>query len=117
MMIRFKQFDVGDIDYEEQIEQFQKEHPSAEFVQITGGHTTYEKIWFKYDDSIEQTELNDNQQKYLEQLKRAYRKFGNVYDGIFFSLFDLKKRWGLPAEKFFQVLDILKVWVLEQEEK
>lgn len=65
---------------------------------------------------IKQPELNDNQQKYLEQLKRAYIKFGNVYDGIFFSLFDFKKRWGLPAEEFFQVLDTLKVWVLEQEE-
>lgn len=48
-MINFKEFNVGDVDYNEQIENFQKEHPSAEFVQITGGHTSYEKIWFKYE--------------------------------------------------------------------
>lgn len=60
--------------------------------------------------------LNENQQKYLELLKRSYEKFGNVYDGIFFSLVDYEKRYGLPAREFFQVLDNLKVWALEQEE-
>lgn len=73
-MIRFKQFDVGDIHYEEQIEQFQKEHPSAEFVQITGGYTTYEKIWFKYDDGVEQPELNENQKLVLNWLKEEMKK-------------------------------------------
>ncbi|MGF2048145.1 hypothetical protein ACQUET_05320 [Lactococcus lactis] len=50
-MIKFKEFDVGDTYYEEQLEQFQTEHPTAEFVQITGGYTSYEKIWFKYEPS------------------------------------------------------------------
>ena len=50
-MIKFKEFDVGDNNYEEQLEQFQTEHPTAEFVQITGGYTSYEKIWFKYEPS------------------------------------------------------------------
>ena len=50
-MIKFKEFNVGDADYEEQIEQFQSEHQNAEFVQITGGYTSYEKIWFKYEPS------------------------------------------------------------------
>ena len=68
-------------------------------------------------DLSDEPELNENQQKYLELLKRAYKKFGNVYDGIFFSLVDYEKRWGLPAREFFQVLDSLKVWVLEQEEE
>ena len=48
-MIKFKEFNVGDDNYEEQLEQFQMEHPTAEFVQITGGYTSYEKIWFKYE--------------------------------------------------------------------
>ena len=43
-MIKFKEFDVGDIRYEEQIEKFQKEHQNAEFIQITGGYTSYEKF-------------------------------------------------------------------------
>lgn len=73
-MIRFKQFDVSDIHYAEQIERFQKEHPSAEFVQITDGCTTYEKIWFKYDDSIEQSELNENQQIVLDWLKDRFNE-------------------------------------------
>ncbi|KSU12974.1 hypothetical protein LMG8526HA_00202 [Lactococcus lactis] len=50
-MIKFKEFDVGDADYKEQMEQFQTEHQNAEFVQITGGHMSYEKIWFKYEPS------------------------------------------------------------------
>lgn len=50
-MIKFKEFYVGDNNYEEQLEQFQTEHPTAEFVQITGGYTSYEKIWFKYEAS------------------------------------------------------------------
>ncbi|EOB3445939.1 hypothetical protein ACIJDN_000376 [Enterococcus faecalis] len=66
--------------------------------------------------SIKQPQLNENQQKYLKLLKRAYEKFGNVYDGIFFSLVDYEKRYGLPAREFFQVLDNLKVWAIEQEE-
>lgn len=50
-MIKFKEFNVGDADYKEQMEQFQTEHQNAEFVQITGGHMSYEKIWFKYEPS------------------------------------------------------------------
>jgi hypothetical protein len=57
-MIKFKQFDVGDSRYEEQIEKFQIEHPQAEFLQITGGHMSHEQIWFKYDDGAEQTKLS-----------------------------------------------------------
>ena len=56
-MIKFKEFNVGDADYKEQMEQFQTEHQNAEFVQITGGHMDYEKIWFKYDDNINQPQL------------------------------------------------------------
>lgn len=50
-MIKFKEFNVGDADYKEQMEQFQTDHQNAEFVQITGGHMSYEKIWFKYEPS------------------------------------------------------------------
>ncbi|NHI73536.1 hypothetical protein ET006_05345 [Lactococcus garvieae] len=57
-MIKFKQFNVGDSGYEEQMEKFQIEHPQAEFLQITGGHMSHEQIWFKYDDGAEQTKLS-----------------------------------------------------------
>lgn len=57
-MIKFKEFDVGDRDYKDQLEQFQNEHPNAEFLQITGGHMSHEKIWFKYDDGIKQSKLS-----------------------------------------------------------
>ena len=46
-MIKFKEFDVGDADYKERMEQFQTEHPTAEFVQ----NMHYGKIWFKYEPS------------------------------------------------------------------
>lgn len=48
-MIKFKYFSMRDLDYNEQLEKFQNEHPNAEFIQITGGYKTPEKIWFKYD--------------------------------------------------------------------
>ncbi|MEY8539099.1 hypothetical protein AALM99_11830 [Lactococcus muris] len=54
-MIKFKEFDVSDA---EEMEQFQNEHPDAEFLQITGGHMSREKIWFKYDDGIKQPKLS-----------------------------------------------------------
>lgn len=57
-MIKFKEFDVGDRDYKEQLEQFQNEHPNAEFLQITGGHMSHEKIWFKYEDGIKKSKLS-----------------------------------------------------------
>ncbi|HAP5359309.1 TPA: hypothetical protein IUZ80_003236 [Enterococcus faecalis] len=75
-MIKFKEFDVGDIRYEEQIEKFQKEHQNAEFIQITGGYASYEKIWFKYDDRIERPELNENQQIVLDWLKESCKLHG-----------------------------------------
>lgn len=53
-MIKFKDFYVSDSDYEEQMELFQKEHPNAEFIQITGGHMSPERIWFKYDDKLKE---------------------------------------------------------------
>lgn len=58
-MIKFKDFYVSDSDYEEQMELFQNEHPNAEFIQITGGHMSPERIWFKYNDELkEQPELS-----------------------------------------------------------
>ncbi|MCH1723335.1 hypothetical protein MKK30_06775 [Lactococcus formosensis] len=57
-MIKFKQFNVGDSGYEEQMEKFQIEHPQAEFLQITGGHMSPEQIWFKYDDGAGQPKLS-----------------------------------------------------------
>ena len=87
----------------------EKEHDKVCFEKLS-------VLWNKRASERNQPELNENQQKYLELLKRAYEKFGNVYDGIFFSLVDYEKRYGLPAREFFQVLDSLKVWVLEQEE-
>lgn len=55
-MIKFKYFTMRDLDYNEQLEKFQNEHPNAEFIQITGGYKTPEKIWFKYDYEIEEPE-------------------------------------------------------------
>ncbi|USJ19547.1 hypothetical protein [Lactococcus formosensis] len=53
-MIKFKDFYVSDSDYEEQMELFQNEYPNAEFIQITGGHMSPERIWFKYDDKLKE---------------------------------------------------------------
>ncbi|EGO5065362.1 hypothetical protein H6228_001268 [Enterococcus faecalis] len=127
-MIKFKEFDVGDIDYEEQIEQFQKEHPSAEFVQITGGHTTHEKIWFKYDDGVEQLKLNENQQIVLDWLKESCKLNGlrevieimgflpttggkMKYKQIAYAYADLNE------VELAQVIQAFSQWAIEQEVK
>ncbi len=71
-MIKFKEFNVGDADYKEQMEQFQTEHQNAEFVQITGGHMSYEKIWFKYEPSdISDSTDKLSVEKLQEQLNTA----------------------------------------------
>lgn len=127
MMIKFKEFDVGDIRYEEQIEKFQKEHQNAEFIQITGGYTSYEKIWFKYDDGIEQPELNENQQIVLDWLKESCKLHGlrevieimgflpttsgkMKYKQISYAYADLNE------VELAQVLQAFSQWALEQEE-
>ncbi|MBS4460513.1 hypothetical protein [Lactococcus petauri] len=78
-MIKFKEFDVGDNNYEEHLEQFQTEHPTAEFVQITGGYTSYEKIWFKYEpsdisDSTDKLSVEKLQEHLLPYKKETVQK-------------------------------------------
>lgn len=78
-MIKFKEFDVGDNNYEEQLEQFKTEHPTAEFVQITGGYTSYEKIWFKYEpsdisDSTDKLSVEKLQEHLLPYKKETVQK-------------------------------------------
>ncbi|MCT0509186.1 hypothetical protein EFL24_10365 [Lactococcus cremoris] len=80
-MIKFKEFDVGDNNYEEQLEQFQTEHPTAEFVQITGGYTSYEKIWFKYEPSdISDSTDKLSVEKIQEQLNTAKKALTEIAD-------------------------------------
>ena len=82
-MIKFKEFDVGESDYEEQMEQFQTEHQNSEFVQITGGHMSYEKIWFKYetsDNSVTTDKLSvEKLQEQLNTAKKALTESEKMY--------------------------------------
>ena len=71
-MIKFKDFYVSDSDYEEQMELFQKEHPNAEFIQITGGHMSPERIWFKYDDKLKEQPKLSIPKKIAEMLDIGY---------------------------------------------
>lgn len=80
-MIKFKEFNVGDADYKEQMEQFQTENQNAEFVQITGGHMSYEKIWFKYESSDTSVSTDKlSVEKLQEQLNTAKYFFKNILD-------------------------------------
>ena len=98
-MIKFKEFDVGDNNYEEQLEQFQTEHPTAEFVQITGGYTSYEKIWFKYEPSDTSATTDKlSVEKLQEQLNTAKKYIEHVigtikHDG---HLGTIQTDWILP---------------------
>ncbi|MGX9821710.1 hypothetical protein [Lactococcus lactis] len=90
-MIKFKAFDVNGCDYEEQMEQFQTEFPQAEFLQITGGHMSPERIWFKYEPSdnssttdklsVEklQEQLN-SKVKALTEIRANIEEHNQIYD-------------------------------------
>lgn len=77
-MIKFKDFYVSDSDYEEQMELFQNEHPNAEFIQITGGHMSPERIWFKYDDKLKEQSKLSIPKKIAELLDISNGDWGNV---------------------------------------
>lgn len=77
-MIKFKDFYVSDGDYEEQIELFQNEHPNAEFLQITGGHMSPERIWFKYDDKLKEQPKLHIPREIAEEVEKVNR---NRYTG------------------------------------
>ena len=82
-MIKFKEFNVGDADYKEQMEQFQTEHQNAEFVQITGGHMSYEKIWFKYEPSDTSSTTDKlSVEKLQEQLNTAKKALKEAIEDI-----------------------------------
>ncbi|MDT2742895.1 hypothetical protein [Lactococcus garvieae] len=70
-MIKFKDFYVSDSDYEEQMELFQNEYPNAEFIQITGGHMSPERIWFKYDDELKEQPKLSIPKKIAEELEQV----------------------------------------------
>lgn len=75
-MIKFKAFDVNEYDYEEQMEQFQTEFPQAEFLQITGGHMSPEKIWFKYEpyaNNVSTDKLEDHLLPYIKEMVQKIR--------------------------------------------
>lgn len=73
-MIKFKDFYVSDSDYEEQMELFQNEYPNAEFIQITGGHMSPERIWFKYDDKLKEQPKLSIPKKIAEELEELTGK-------------------------------------------
>lgn len=129
-MIKFKEFDVGDIHYEEQLEKFQNEQPSAEFVTITGGQTAYEKIWFKYtDDKVDQVELSENQQIVLGWLKEKYTLTDIEPIELFWRLRansikpDYRNRPVYKSYRYMteiaqlQVLQAFSQWAIERKER
>ncbi|WP_270324656.1 hypothetical protein [Lactococcus petauri] len=82
-MIKFKAFDVNGCDYEEQMEQFQTEFPQAEFLQITGGHMSPERIWFKYEPSDNSSTTDElSVEKLQEQLNTAKKYIEHVIGTI-----------------------------------
>lgn len=86
-MIKFKDFYVSDSDYEEQMELFQNEHPNAEFIQITGGHMSPERIWFKYDDKLKEQPKLSIPKKIAEMLDQEIvaddiTKFAMFHEGF-----------------------------------
>lgn len=98
-MIKFKDFYVSDSDYEEQMELFQNEHPNAEFIQITGGHMSPERIWFKYNDELkEQPELSIP--KKIAEL--ADKEFNQGDDVL---------RFGISTTQFGFANEELRFWV------
>lgn len=107
-MIKFKQFDVGDSGYEEQMEKFQIEHPQAEFLQITGGHMSPEQIWFKYDDDSEQPKLSIPK-KIAEELLDEKGVNHTSYELMFYDNGDWSEnlqKWMENTDKWWFIVDV-----------
>lgn len=82
-MIKLKEFNASDSNYKEQMEQFQTEFPQAEFLQITGGHMSPERIWFKYEPSDNSSTTDKlSVEKLQEQLNTAKKYIEHVIGTI-----------------------------------
>ena len=98
-MIKLKEFNASDSNYKEQMEQFQTEFPQAEFLQITGGHMSPERIWFKYEPSDNSSTTDKlSVEKLQEQLNTAKKYIKHVigtikHDG---HLGTIQTDWILP---------------------
>ena len=98
-MIKLKEFNASDSNYKEQMEQFQTEFPQAEFLQITGGHMSPERIWFKYEPSDNSSTTDKlSVEKLQEQLNTAKKHIEHVigtikHDG---HLGTIQTDWILP---------------------
>ncbi len=98
-MIKLKEFNASDSNYKEQMEQFQTEFPQAEFLQITGGHMSPERIWFKYEPSDNSSTTDKlSVEKLQEQLNTAKKYIEHVigtikHDG---HLGTIQTDWILP---------------------
>lgn len=73
-MIKLKEFNASDSNYKEQMEQFQTEFPQAEFLQITGGHMSPERIWFKYEPSDNSSTTDKLSVEKLQEHLLPYKK-------------------------------------------
>lgn len=89
-MIKFKDFYVSDSDYEEQMELFQNEYPNAEFIQITGGHMSPERIWFKYDDKLKEQPKLSIPKKIADSIVKLakYHQKATAVNGDVFGILD-----------------------------
>lgn len=73
-------------------------------------------LWNNRVSESNQPELNENQQRYLEQLQYNHERLGNTHDALFFGLVDYEKRWNFNDENFAQVLQAFSQWAIEQGE-
>ena len=96
-MIKLKEFNASDSNYKEQMEQFQKEHPNAEFIQITGGHMSPERIWFKYDDKLKEQPKLSIPKKIAEELDDKNSTLNN-FNWQFFMQNHRQSFWSYSNE-------------------
>ena len=79
--------------------------------------------WVNWDDIVEivedhdQTQLNENQQKWINRLTINYSWYGGTAQHALHATLQEPEMPDLPQNEFAQVLEVFSKWVQEQEEE
>ena len=66
---------------------------------------------------LEQPQLNENQQKWINRLTINYSWYGETAQHALHATLQEPEMPDLPQNEFFQVLEVFSRWALEQEEE
>ena len=74
-----------------------------------------QKVWNRR--AVEQPQLNENQQKWINRLTINYSWYGGTAQHALHATLQEPEMPDLPQNEFAQVLEVFSKWVQEQEEE